>query len=120
VTRYFLDEDLSQDVAVAARSLDLDVESAQELGRRSIDDAAQLLFAAERGRCLVSHNARDFYRLSLEFQQQALPHAGVLLVPPSFRGNEFMAIATALADYARQYPAGVSAYFVDYLRRTYV
>jgi len=118
VIRYFLDEDLSQDIAVAARSLGLDLESAHELNRRSLDDAAQLLFAAQRGHCLVSRNARDFRPLSIEFQQQALPHAGVLLVPPSFRGNEFMAIALALAGYARHYPDGIPAYFVDYLRPT--
>jgi hypothetical protein len=116
VIRFFLDEDLWQDIAVAARSSGLDLESAHELDRRSIDDAEQLLFAAERGRCLVSHNARDFYRLSVEFQERRLPHAGVLLLSPSFRGNEFMAIAASLADYARQYPNGVPAHFVDYLR----
>ena len=115
--QFYLDEDLSQDIAVLARSLGLDVESAQELERRSIDDVTQLLYAAERGRCLVSRNTHDFIRLSTEFEERGLPHAGVLLLSPSLRGSEYMVIAAALVDYARLYPDGLPAYFVDYLRR---
>ena len=51
-----------------------------------------------------------FYRL-------ALPHAGVLCVPDSLPGNDFRAVAEALAHYAREHPDGLPPYTGDWLRR---
>jgi hypothetical protein len=116
VTRFRLDEDLSQTIALIGRRLGVDVDCVQELPQRGLDDAAQLLLAAEAGRCLVTHNGSDFRRLSTLFYQRSYPHAGVLIVPPSLQGNEYAVIAAALAAYDLEHPDGVVPYLVDYLQ----
>lgn len=116
---FLLDEDLSRTIAAIGRSMGLDIVSVQELSdRRGRTDVEQLRYAAVQGRCLVTVNCKDFKPLALRFAEQGLPHAGVLCVPPSWRPNAYREIAEAIATADRDYPEGVPAYFVGYLRRS--
>ncbi len=115
--RYYLDEDLPPRVAVMARARGLDVVSAQELRRFGLDDDQQLLLAASDGRCFVTRNARDFRRLTAEFYEAGLPHAGVLCLSESLQSYQFAAIVAALGQHDRDNPDGIAAYVIDYLRR---
>lgn len=114
--RFYLDEDQSYRVARRARELGADVTSASEQGRMGLEDRDQLLFAAEEGRAIVTRNQRHFAPLTLEFQRRAMPHAGVLFLPPSLPNEAFEAIAQAIAAYDREHPDGMPPYMVDYLR----
>ena len=114
--RFFLDEDISHQVAVVARSLGCDVVSSQECSRNGWDDRTQLRVAAEEGRCVVTRNAKDFVPLTTEFARLDLPHAGVLLVPNSLPGRSLAAMAAALLRCAELHPSGLPAYMVDFLR----
>ncbi|MGE0544683.1 MAG: DUF5615 family PIN-like protein [Dehalococcoidia bacterium] len=53
--RFYLDEDLSQTIAVIARErYGLDVAASHEIGKDRTTDDEQLAFAAELGRCIVN------------------------------------------------------------------
>ncbi|HZQ37225.1 MAG TPA: DUF5615 family PIN-like protein [Dehalococcoidia bacterium] len=115
--RFYLDEDLSQVIATLARRRGLDVTSSHEVQYRhdGIVDAQQLALAAAEGRCLVTKNGPDFSDLTAAFMEQALPHAGVLVVPSSLKGNEFGAIVERLMRWNDRYPDGLPPYFFGYL-----
>ncbi len=114
--RFYLDEDLSSEIAKIARARGLDVVSCHELGRNGLSDERQLRFAAEEGRCLVTRNRDDFEEQTVRFFEMEWSHAGLLIVPPSLPSDRFSLIAAALLDYDRQHPEGVPAYTIHFLR----
>lgn len=114
--RYYLDEDLSPLAAQTARAHGVDATCSHECGRNGASDDAQLAFAATEGRVMVTRNARDYCRFTEEFQRLGLPHAGLLLVPPSLPNDAPWRIGLALVQYDRAHPQGMAPYMVDYLR----
>ncbi len=60
-------------------------------------------------------SARDFIDLSEQAIRRQVPHAGIILCPPSMRGYEFGAIAEGLIWVANLYPGGLGGYDVIYL-----
>lgn len=78
--RFFLDENLPYAVAVAARQRGLDIISSADANRNGIVDEAQMLFAAEQDRCLITANCKDFRPLTHRYVAEGLPHAGVLCI----------------------------------------
>jgi predicted nuclease of predicted toxin-antitoxin system len=113
--RFYLDEDLSPRVAAIARRHGLDVVSAHEAGNAGLTDGDQLLYVANERRCLVTENRADFARLTVQFFESQLPHAGVLLLPSSLPRDRFSAIAQALVACAGVHADYVMDYVVDYL-----
>src|SRR5512140_89033 len=101
--RFYLDEDLSDQIARLARSLGLDVVSSHECGRDGLDDEAQLLASAEEGRCLVTRNRADFVAWTVRFFERDSPHSGVLLIAESLPPDQFAEVAHALVEYDRQH-----------------
>ncbi len=116
VIRFHLDEDLPWRTASLLRSSGLDTTSAHETGLHGASDDAQLRYAAEEGRVLVTRNRPDFVRWTLTFQAHGWSHAGVLLVPRSLNEARPHVIAAALAAYAAAHRDGLPPYMVDYLR----
>jgi predicted nuclease of predicted toxin-antitoxin system len=115
--RFFLDEDLSDQVARLARSAGVDAISSHEIGRNGLPDEVQLRWAAQEERCLVTRNEKDFVPLTNQFFINQLPHRGILIVPRSLPNRDFAAIARALVRYARDNEGPLPDYFVDYLHR---
>lgn len=114
--RFYLDEDLSPKIAEIVRSqYNLDVLSTHECQRLEQPDEQQLLFASQENRCLVTKNEADFRRWSAYFVEQAVPHAGILIVSRDLPGDRFADIAAALARYQERYPEGLPPYCLDYL-----
>lgn len=109
-----LDEDLSPAIAAALRQRGIDAVSAHE-GALGLSDAAQLRLAAAAGRVLVTRNARHFIAATEEAMRRAEPHAGVVICPPSYRGDEIAGIARAIETVARRYLQGLEPYAVLYL-----
>jgi Domain of unknown function (DUF5615) len=113
-----LDENLSPRIAEMLRARGIDVVSAYEVpGNTQLDDRSQLLYAAGARRAIVTCDIEDFAELTGEFIATNREHAGIVLVPPTFRTDEFAAIAEALEQVARTYPGGLAGAVV-FLKRS--
>jgi hypothetical protein len=64
---------------------------------------------------LVTKNGSDFRSLTVEFEAELPPHAGVLTQPASFDGSEYSMIVERIARWNEPYPDGLPPYFFGYL-----
>lgn len=113
--KYYLDEDLNPVIAGMLRKEKVDAASAHEAGMFQASDLEQLEYAASHKRCMVTRNRNDFIRLTVQFFNEHRPHHGVLIIPHSYRGDDFRAIAKALRVYAKKHKAALSSYTIDFL-----
>ena len=114
--KVYLDENLSPVIAELLRNQGIDATTAQEVGNVQLDDRAQLAYAAREGRAIVTANVIDFIALAHGAIATNTEHAGIVLVPSSFRGDEFQAIADAIFQALKPYRGGLHG-LVLYLRR---
>jgi len=114
--KVYLDEDLSPAIADILRRNGMDAISTHEAGTVQLDDRAQLAYATREGRTIVTANVVDFIELAHEAVATNTEHAGIVLVPSSFRGDEFQAIADAVLDALQPYRDGLRG-LVVYLSR---
>jgi hypothetical protein len=114
--KVYLDEDLSPVIAGLLRKHGIDATTAQEVGNVQLDDRAQLAHAAREGRAIVTANVIDFIELAHEAVATNTEHAGIILAPSSFRGDEFQAIAGAISQALKRYRGSLHG-LVLYLRR---
>ena len=114
--KVYLDEDLSPVIAALLRERGIDVTTAQEIGNVQLDDRAQLAYATREGRAIVTANVVDFIELAHEKVATNTEHSGIVLVPSSFRGDEFQALADAIFQVLKPYRGGLPD-LVLYLRR---
>ena len=114
--KVYLDENLSPVIAELLRNQGIDATTAQEVGNVQLDDRAQLAYAAREGRAIVTANIIDFIELAHEAVATNTEHPGIILVPSSFRGDEFQAIADAIFQALKPYRGGLHG-LVLYLRR---
>jgi len=113
--KFYLDEDLSPQIAVLMRNKGLDCISAHESGMLGASDLEQLMFASSQKRCLVTKNRDDFIRLTVQFFNDDLPHFGLLIIPSTIPGDRFSQIANALLSYANDCPEDLPNYTIDFL-----
>jgi len=106
--KLYLDEDLSPRVGMLLRGRGLDATGAHEAGQVGRSDLEQLRHAAREGRCLVTRNVTDFLELIRQLINRQESHAGIILVPASFRGDEFAILADAIAGCVAAYPKGLA------------
>ena len=114
--KVYLDEDLAPAVAQLLRRRGTDATSAQEAGNAQLDDRAQLAYATREGRANVTANVVDFIELARDAVAANTEHAGIILVPSSFRRDEFQAIADAILEALKPYRTGLHG-VVLYIRR---
>lgn len=112
----YLDEDLSPTIADILRERGLDVTSAHQVGMIQLSDDQQLQYATHVKRALVTRNARDFVPLVNKWIARGQNHQGIILIPASFRGDEYAAIADALEQIARANQGGLAG-VVIYTKR---
>ena len=105
--KVYLDEDLSPSFAELLRQRGIDATSALEAGNAQRDDRAQLEYATREGWAIVTANVVDFIQLAREAVATNAEHGGIVLVPSSFRGDEFQAIADAIFEALKPYPGGL-------------
>jgi len=115
--KVYLDEDLSPAIAELLRQYGIDATSAQEVGNVQLDDRAQLAYATQEGRAVVTSNVVDFLELAHEAVASNTEHAGIVLVPSSFRGDEFQAITDGIFEAVKPYRGGLHG-LVVYIKRT--
>jgi uncharacterized protein with PIN domain len=78
--RFHLDENVDPDVARALRRHGIDVKTRGEVGLLTTEDAAQLSYALQEGRVIVTHDA-DFLRMAA----RGVEHAGIAYCHKSAR-----------------------------------
>lgn len=113
--KFYLDEDLSPRIAEMLRRLGIDAVSAHNVNMAGASDGEQLDRAVQQGRCLVTFNRNDFIELSKMYLDTGRAHCGVVIVPYTFRGNEFNRIAKALLAFTSRNPKGLPPYTVAFL-----
>ena len=98
---FYLDEDVSESVSRELVRRGIDVRHARrEPGMQGATDPTQLLVAVRDGRCMVTHNRKDFFLLHDAWRRWTgdfgltLPHAGIVLLPQRV---DAIAVADALA-----------------------
>ncbi len=114
--KVYLDEDLSPAIAELLRQRGIDARAAHEVGNVQLDDRVQLAYATRERRAIVTANVIDFIELAREAVATNTEHSGIVLVPSSFRGDEFQAIADAIFEALTPYRAGLRG-LVVYIRR---
>lgn len=114
--RVYLDEDLSPNIALLLRQRGVDAASAHEAGNSQLADRAQLEYATRESRALVTRNVVDFLELARDAVATNTRHAGIILVPSSFRGDEYQAIVDAVVQALKPYPKGLDG-VVLYVKR---
>ena len=114
--KVYLDEDLSPEIAGLLRRRGMDATSAHDAGNTQLIDRAQLESATREGRAIVTANVVDFIQLAHEAVAANTRHGGIVLVPSSFRRDEFRAIADAIAEALEPYRAGIEG-IVLYIKR---
>ncbi len=77
----YTDELVDPALAVALRTRGYDAVSCHEAGQanQKIDDPAQLAYASEQGRAILTNNNRDFVPLAVRWKRQGRAHAGMML-----------------------------------------
>jgi predicted nuclease of predicted toxin-antitoxin system len=113
--KFYLDEDLSPTITEIMRRVGTDAITAHEVEMTGATDEEQLDLAAGQGRCLVTRNRNDFIMISRMYLDSNRPHCGVIIVPYTFKGNEFRRIAEALVAFASLNPDGLPPYTVAFL-----
>lgn len=114
--KLYLDENLSPRLAELLRARGLDVTSAHEAGNTQLTDAAQLRYATDQARTIVTGDVADFVALATEMIAANVDHAGIVLVSSRFRTDDFHGIADAIEQATRRYPEGLPG-VVLYLAR---
>jgi hypothetical protein len=115
--KVYLDEDLSPDIALLLRQRGLDATSAHDAGNSQLEDRAQLEYATREGRAIVTRNVVDFLRLAHDAVATNTAHAGIVLVPASFRGDEYQELADAIVNDLKPYPQGLEGVVLCVKRR---
>jgi predicted nuclease of predicted toxin-antitoxin system len=85
--KLYLDEDVWVGLANALRESGYDAISASEVGRKGIDDEAQLRFATDNRRAIFTHNIQDFVPLARLYAEQGLNHSGIIVATQFAKGK---------------------------------
>ena len=78
--RLYLDEDVEAHALIRAlRGRGVDVITTSEVGLTETSDEAQLIWAVQQGRVMLTYNAADFCRLHKLFIEAGRQHAGIII-----------------------------------------
>lgn len=83
--RLYLDADVDVKLAASLRRVGYDCVSAREIGNADLDDESQMIFAANEGRVLLTHNIQDFVPIFERWWHTGLGHSGIIVsqqIPP--------------------------------------
>jgi hypothetical protein len=83
----YLDEDVWLGLANAGRTQGFDLVHAYEAKRGGLSDTEQLAYATEHGRAILTHNAKDFVPLALDYFYNQRKHCGIILSPQLSKGE---------------------------------
>ncbi len=73
------DENFSYEVTLALRRAGFDATHISEEGRKGASDDAQLLFAIQEDRAILTQDRNDFEHLHLEYMRNGWEHCGIVI-----------------------------------------
>jgi hypothetical protein len=79
LVRLYLDADVDVRLASNLRAAGYDCASAREVGHGAASDEAQMAYAAQENRTLLTHNIRHFVPLFERWWHAGVDHSGVLV-----------------------------------------
>ncbi len=85
--KLFLDEDVWLGLAETLREHGFDVVHVNEVDRTGLADTAQLDYAAQNGRAILTHNVKDFVPLATTYFFDERPHPGIIITPQLEKGE---------------------------------
>ena len=99
--RLYTDEMIHKDLAPTLRQRGYDVESTLEAGRsnQKIPDEDQLLYAAQRGRAILTWNMDEFVALDKQWKAAGRPHAGIIISPQRQGFGQLLQLTQEHLDY---------------------
>ena len=77
--KLYIDEDMTDRLAVALRSRGYDVISVHEVNMRGRTDKEQLEFATQNNRVILTRNIKHFVALQREYYKHGLLHKGIVM-----------------------------------------
>lgn len=77
--RLLFDEDVSVEIVANLKSRGFDVLTVRDAGRLHLADEAQLAFAVQEERALVTHNRIDFELLHAQYLATQRRHFGIII-----------------------------------------
>lgn len=77
--KLYIDEDLTDRLAVTLRSRRYDAVSAHEVNMRGKTDKEQLEYAIKHNCVILTRNIKHFVNLQREYYKNGLPHDGILV-----------------------------------------
>ncbi len=87
----YIDEDVSDDLAIALRQRGYDALSVAEAGLLKHEDEEQLEFAVSQGRAILTYNGDDYIKLAAEWFEYGREHAGIV-ISQQFSKRQFGAL----------------------------
>ena len=112
--RLLLDEDVWAGLAITLRERGFDAVHVYEAGRGGMSDADQLAYGAQEGRTILTHNAKDFAPLAIEYFFGAHSHAGVILSPQIEKGELARRALNLLRSLSAEEMADTVRHLADY------
>lgn len=79
MTKLYLDESVSTILATILTQHGVDCQTARQAGRLGASDEAQLSYATQAGRAILTHDTRDFLRLAKKWHEAGRAHGGIIL-----------------------------------------
>jgi len=77
--RLYFDHHIKLQLAEELRLAGYDVLTTQEAGLETATDAAQLVFASQQNRAILTYNIRDFAPLHEQWMTEGRMHAGIIV-----------------------------------------
>ena len=79
VLRFYLDADVDVKLAANLRKRGFDCISAREIGNDALSDEAQMVFATDENRTLITHNIQDFVPIFERWWHAERNHPGIIV-----------------------------------------
>jgi predicted nuclease of predicted toxin-antitoxin system len=96
----YLDHNVDPLLAKDVRNAGYNAVAAVEAGNAPLADLDQLTWAADRGRCIITHDYDDYPRLAAEWFFEGRDHSGIILCrqPPDISYGEMLRRLLRLLD----------------------
>jgi len=110
----FLGEDIWLGLASTLREQGFDVIHVNDIDRKGLSDSEQLAYAAQNGRALLTHNAKDFVTLAVSYFFDERPHAGIIISTQLEKGELTRRALNLLTTLSREEVSGTIRFLEDY------
>ena len=77
--KVYMDEDVPFSFSQALLLRSVDVVTTQQVENKGLSDKEQLVYSIKTGRCIFTHNKRDFILLHNEYLRKGIDHTGIIL-----------------------------------------